>query len=432
MPLLSLLTKDKKRQKEETNLESLEVHIEVPEEIKKQLEVIGLTERDLQVMRSLEPTIREHIDDITEQFYANITKQPNLMEIIEDHSTLGRLKTTLKQHIEELFDGRVDQDFLEKRYRIAFAHVRVGLETKWYVGAFQSLLNSLFDILRVEIEQPTQFTEAIQTLTKMLNFEQQLVIEAYEQEHKRLRHEQQAQADELHRKVREVALELAGTSQETSSSITELTSQSQNVKEMANQGTELAKKSEDASEAGKRQVEYQNENMDSMEQGMERITENAQGLREVSKRITEVIDIVSGIAEQTNLLALNASIESARAGEYGKGFAVVAEEIRKLSEQTKQSTSTVADLIKDVNQQSSHVTESIDSIRSFVELGKGSMKETTDSFVTILTYMRETVQHNERIDQETKQLLENIQEMDQASATVAASADRLTHMTEQM
>ncbi|GGD29275.1 globin-coupled sensor protein [Pontibacillus salipaludis] len=432
MPLLSLLTKDKKRQNEENNLESLEVHLEVPGEIKKQLEVIGLTERDLQIMRSLEPTIREHIDTITEQFYANITKQPNLMEIIEDHSTLGRLKTTLKQHIEELFDGRVDQDFLEKRYRIAFAHVRVGLETKWYVGAFQSLLNSLFDILRVEIEQPAHFTEAIQTLTKMLNFEQQLVIEAYEQEHKRIRHEQQTQADELHRKVQDVASGLAGTSQETSSSITELTLQSQNVKEMANQGIELAKKSEHASEAGKRQVEYQDENMDSMEQGMERITENAQGLKEVSKRITEVIDIVSGIAEQTNLLALNASIESARAGEYGKGFAVVAEEIRKLSEQTKQSTSTVADLIKDVNQQSSHVTESIDSIRSFVELGKGSMKETTDSFVTILTYMRETVQHNERIDQETKQLLENIKEMDQASATVAASADRLTHMTEQM
>ncbi|QST00241.1 globin-coupled sensor protein [Pontibacillus sp. ALD_SL1] len=432
MPLLSLLTKGKKRQKEENNLESLEVHLEVPEEIKKQLEVIGLTERDLKVMRSLEPTIREHIDEITEQFYANITKQPNLMEIIEDHSTLGRLKTTLKKHIEELFDGRIDQGFLEKRYRIAYAHVRVGLETKWYVGAFQSLLNSLFDILRVKIQQPSHFTEAIQTLTKMLNFEQQLVIEAYEQEHKRIRHEQQAQADELHRKVRDVALELAGTSQETSSSITELTSQSQNVKEMANQGTELAKKSEHASEEGKRQVEYQNENMDSMEQGMERITENAQGLREVSKRITEVIDIVSGIAEQTNLLALNASIESARAGEYGKGFAVVAEEIRKLSEQTKQSTSTVADLIKDVNQQSSHVTESIDSIRSFVELGKGSMKETTDSFVTILTYMRETVQHNERINQETKHLLENIKEMDQASATVAASADRLTHMTEKM
>ncbi|MCD5325781.1 MULTISPECIES: globin-coupled sensor protein [Pontibacillus] len=432
MPLLSLLTKREKRQHEEMNVEGFDVCLEVPEEIRRQLDVIGLNERDLQVMRWLEPIVCNHIDEITEEFYANITKQPNLLEIIDHHSTLERLKSTLKQHIEELFNGQVDKNFLEKRYRIAFAHVRVGLETKWYVGAFQSLLNSSFDILKTEVKDPDHFCESIQSLTKMLNFEQQLVIEAYEQEHKRLRHEQQEQAEELHRKVRDVAHELAGTSQETSSSITELTSQSYNVKEMANQGIELAKKSEHASETGKRQVEYQNENMENMEQGMERITKNAQGLRDVSKRITEVIDIVSGIAEQTNLLALNASIESARAGEYGKGFAVVAEEIRKLSEQTKDSTSTVADLIKDVNQQSAHVTESIDNIRSFVELGKDSMKETTDSFGTILTDMRETVQQNERIDQEIRQLLENIKEMDEASATVASSADRLTQMTEQM
>jgi len=93
-------------------------------------------------------------------------------------------------------------------------------------------------------------------------------------------------------------------------------------------------------------------------------------LGERSSQINGVVSVIREIADKTNLLALNAAIEAARAGDHGRGFAVVADEVRSLAEQTKKSTTAIAEVISGISQGMGEASKAMDVLVEKVRHGE--------------------------------------------------------------
>ncbi|MCP4982385.1 MAG: methyl-accepting chemotaxis protein [Gammaproteobacteria bacterium] len=103
----------------------------------------------------------------------------------------------------------------------------------------------------------------------------------------------------------------------------------------------------------------------STQEALEKVAQTANGMNEIRETISEtekrikrlgersqeingVVEIINNIAERTHILALNASMQAAAAGDAGRGFAVVANEVQRLAESSRDSTSEIAGLVGNI------------------------------------------------------------------------------------
>lgn len=148
-------------------------------------------------------------------------------------------------------------------------------------------------------------------------------------------------------------------------------------------------------EAGYRRIEIEllsselAENFLQISQTVETLAESAQDITtsqqdlssEISEvsvathEISEVLQAITRVADKTKLIGLNASIEAARLGTAGRSFAIVANEIRNLSENTKNTAAQITKLNSQINDRIDSTISNSDKTLGITQDQSAAMEE---------------------------------------------------------
>ncbi|MFJ7976668.1 protoglobin domain-containing protein [Peribacillus sp. NPDC096379] len=422
------------KKKHEGNLyeqyeEIVEINVENYQDVLTQMNMIQLTKKDLCIARSFQPLVKENLEEIVGNFYLNLEKQPGLMRIIQDNSSVERLKKTLFRHIYEMFSGQINDEYIKQRNIIAHVHVRIGLQPKWYMCAFQDLQKSLIDLVTPMAETIEEYREIVLVITKLLSLEQQIVLEAYELESEEIRNQIESEKQVIKTTIQTNTHELAAVSEETNAATQEIQNKISEIQSLTEVGSNIAIDTVQKSKEGVTLLKNVETLMVNSQEAMNQFSNQMEHLTNTSLKINGVVTMVTQIADQTNLLALNAAIEAARAGENGKGFAVVAGEVRKLAENTKKSVSEVSLLISGIQSYTEEMSSFINSVKDDMKNAKEHSGETTVFFNQILSAMEKVMKQNVNIAGEMTDFTEIFQSLSSGFDKVAVSSDELSRLT---
>jgi methyl-accepting chemotaxis protein len=144
------------------------------------------------------------------------------------------------------------------------------------------------------------------------------------------------------------------------------------------------------------------------------------GMGQKSEEIGTIVQAITQISDQTNLLALNAAIEAARAGDQGRGFAVVADEVRQLAEESQRAAGSIAELIGDIQRETSRAVEAMDAGRREVADGAERVEAAGTAFGDIRERVAQLAEEVTRVADAAEGLGAGAESVQNGIASVAA------------
>ena len=164
---------------EKTLAEQLKI---TPQEIAKRKQMLDITAADEAILKENKSLFVRYLDGMIKNFYDKQIKVDEIARLIGDAESMQRLQLAMSRYIIELFDGKYDEIYVNRRLRIGKVHHRMGVSSTLYITAIQMLRTGLYQTVDMTYFKQEDFMTGNllkAAISKILMFDMQFVFDTY-------------------------------------------------------------------------------------------------------------------------------------------------------------------------------------------------------------------------------------------------------------
>jgi len=150
------------------------------QELAARKDYLQLGAADLALLREVHALMEGDTATFADSFYKHVLAYPELRALVADDATEARLRRTQGAYLSSLTGGEYGADYVHDRLRVGLVHERIGLEPKWYIGAYRKCLSDMLGTLWQRMaDRPDLFPAACDAILKVVCLDMGLALDTY-------------------------------------------------------------------------------------------------------------------------------------------------------------------------------------------------------------------------------------------------------------
>ncbi len=149
-------------------------------EIRQRKAFLEFFEEDIVQLKEIHESLSEFQKGFVDDFYDHVLAFEEMSQLVPETCRLERLKKMQSAYFESLTAGQYEWEYVLERLQVGLTHQRVGLDVKWYIGAYRKYLSQLLNYLAAlpDLDKP-QLIQAVDAILKVIFFDMGLAIDTY-------------------------------------------------------------------------------------------------------------------------------------------------------------------------------------------------------------------------------------------------------------